>query len=104
MLDEIPSALIPPVMPPRPLWMPLVMPLVMPPVRPLLMPLVSVVAAVAYDVKYDDGIMDDAVIPVANVAAILAPSDVLRAGNVGPVVRGCSNWAKIRLSCMDVPP
>lgn len=100
MLDEIPSALIPPVMPPRPL----LMPLEMPPVRPLLMPLVSVVAAVAYDVKYDDGIIDDAVIPVANVAAILAPSDVLRPGNVGPVVRGCSNWAKIRLSCMDVPP
>lgn len=52
------------------------------------MPLVNVVPAVEYEVNKLDGNNDDDVIPVPN--------------EVGPVVRGCSNSAKIRLSCFHV--
>lgn len=78
--------------------MPLLIPVEMQPVWPLFMTLANVVAAaVVYELSIDDGNMDD-VVPSDDVMP--APNDVMPPANdVGPVVRGCSNSAKIRLSC-----
>lgn len=70
----------------------------------LFMPPANVVGtAVVYDDNIDDGNIDDVVMPAASDDEIPVPNDdVIPASDVGPVVRGCSNSAKIRLSYIFV--